>query len=172
MEDGYITSTNEDGTEVSRKEMNGDPKKNYKMHHKARNFIMNAIIFKKFDKCTNKKIINSIYDALVLTYEGCKQIQEAKANLLVRKYELFYMEEDEDIETMFSRFHTLVSWLKVLQKSYTTVDHVKKILRSLSSKWRPNITTIQKAKDLNSLFLEELINSLRSHKIELAEDDP
>lgn len=38
------------------------------------------------------------------------------------------MKEDEDIETMFSRFQVLVSGLQVLSKSYTTFDHVKKIL--------------------------------------------
>lgn len=41
-----------------------------------------------------------------MTYEGSKKVQEAKANLLVRKYELYQIEEDEDIETMFSRFQT------------------------------------------------------------------
>lgn len=44
------------------------------------------------------------------------------------------MEEDETIEKMFSKFQTLVSSLIVLDKSYTTINHVKKILRSLSTK--------------------------------------
>lgn len=41
------------------------------------------------------------------------------------------MKEDEDIETMFSRFKTLVNDLQVLNKSYIVRDHVKNILRSL-----------------------------------------
>lgn len=41
------------------------------------------------------------------------------------------MEEDEMVEEMFSRFQTLVDGLKVLNKGYTIVDHVKKIIRSL-----------------------------------------
>ncbi|MCI18691.1 aspartyl-tRNA synthetase [Trifolium medium] len=63
------------------------------------------------------------------------------------------MKENEDIETMFARFQTLVSRLQVLKKSYTTSDHVKKILRSLPSKWRPKVTAIQEVKDLMTLSL-------------------
>jgi hypothetical protein len=48
---------------------------------------------------------------LCSTYEGNKHVREAKENLLVQQYELFKMKEDEDIETMFARFQTLVSGL-------------------------------------------------------------
>lgn len=91
---------------------------------------------------------------------------------MVRKYELFHREEDKDIETMFSRFRTQVSRLKVLEKSFTSAYHVKKILRSLLNKWRPKITTIQDAKDMNSLRLEELLSSLKYDEIKHIEDNP
>ena len=70
------------------------------------------------------------------------------------------MEEDETIETMFSRFQILVAWLKVMDKGYSIADHVKKIIRSLPKKWRPMVTTLKLAKDLNKISLEELIISL------------
>jgi len=41
------------------------------------------------------------------------------------------MKEDEDSETMHSRFQTLVSGLQVLKKIYTIPDNVKQILKSL-----------------------------------------
>lgn len=61
---------------------------------------------------------------------------------MVQQYELFRMKDDENIETMFSRFQTLVSGLQVLNKIYTTSDHIKKILGSLPPKWRHKITAI------------------------------
>src|SRR4030067_48531 len=79
--------------------------------------------------------------------------------------ELFKMIEDGTIDSMYSRFQTLVSGLQVLKKSYTTADHVKKILRSLPAKWRPKVTTIEEARDLNALSLENLISSLKCHEI-------
>ena len=82
------------------------------------------------------------------------------------------MKDDESVETMFSRFQTLVAGLKVLNKGYSTVNHVKKIIRSMPKKWRPMVTSLNLPKDLSNTRLEELISSLRSHEIKLEEDEP
>ena len=71
-----------------------------------------------------------------MTHKGNNQVKEAKALALIHKYQAFKMEDDEGIEVIFSRFQTLVVRLKVLDKGYTTTDHVKKIIRSLPKKWR------------------------------------
>ncbi|WJX62100.1 hypothetical protein P8452_47132 [Trifolium repens] len=81
------------------------------------------------------------------------------------------MKDGEDIEAMFSRFQILVSGLQVLDKSYTTTDHVRKILRSLPPKWRPKVTAFQEAKDLDQVSLEDLISSLKTHEMELMTDE-
>lgn len=73
---------------------------------------------------------------------------------------------------MFSRFQVLVPGLHVLNNSYTNVDHIKKILRSLTIKYKPKVISIQEDKDLNSLNLEGLISNLQSHEIDLNGDEP
>lgn len=70
------------------------------------------------------------------------------------------MKNDENIESMFSRFQFLMFGLQVLNKSYTNVDHIKKIIRSLPFEYKPKLIVIQEAKDLNSLSLEFLISNL------------
>src|ERR1044072_4036910 len=107
-----------------------------------------------------------------MTHERNSQDKETKALALIQKYEAFRTEEEESVETMFSRFQMLVAGLGVLDKGYSTADHVKKIIRSLPAKWRPMVTALKVANDLNSISLEELISSLRSHEIELQEDEP
>jgi len=79
------------------------------------------------------------------------------------------MKGDESIEAMYSRFQTLVYGLQILKKSYVTLDHVNKILRSLLVRWRPKVTAIEEAKDLNTLCVEDLISSLKVHEIGLNE---
>jgi len=105
-------------------------------------------------------------------YEGSKKVREAKALMLVHQYELFKMKEDESIEQMYSRFQTLVSGLQILKKSYVAFDHVSKILRSLPARWRPKVTTIEEANDLNTLSVEDLVSSLKVHEIGLNEHEP
>jgi hypothetical protein len=73
---------------------------------------------------------------------------------------------------MFARFQTLVSGFQVMKKRYIVPDHVKKILRSLPAKWTPKVTAFQKAKNLDEVTSESLISSLRSHEMELMDNEP
>ncbi|MCI34430.1 aspartyl-tRNA synthetase, partial [Trifolium medium] len=122
-----------------------------------------GVLHHEYEKISNRDSAKAIFDSLRMTHEGNELAKETKALALIQKYESFKMNEDEDIGEMFSRFQTLVVGLKVLNKWYTTADHVKKIVRSLPLKWRPMVTALKISKDLNSTTLEELISSLRSH---------
>ena len=57
---------------------------------------------------------------------------------------------------MFSRFMVIVNELEALGNTYSKVEKVMKILRSLPKKWETKVTTIQEVKDLTKLSLEEL----------------
>jgi len=81
------------------------------------------------------------------------------------------MKDDESIEEMYSRFQTLVSGLQLLKKSYVASDHVSKMLRSLPGRWRPKVTSIEEAKDLNTMSAEDLVSSLKVHEISLNEHE-
>src|SRR5580765_1771071 len=169
--DGYVAPVeNEVAIPLSR--MTEDQKKQFRNHHKAKTILLNSISYSEYEKITDKETAKSIYDSLVMTHEGNLQVKETKALALVQKYEAFKMEDHETVEAMFSRFQMLIAGLRVLNKGYSTSDHVKKIIRSLPAKWRPMVTALKVAKDLNSISLEELISSLRSHEIELQEDEP
>lgn len=62
------------------------------------------------------------------------------------------------MKTIFYRFQTLIYGLKVLKRNYTSIDHMKKIFKSLLKNWRPKITVIQ---EKNVLALDDIIISLR-----------
>lgn len=57
-------------------------------------------------------------------------------------YELFTMEEDKNIQGMFEYFQTILNKLQSLGKNYDNYDKINKILRSLSRKWRSQVTTL------------------------------
>ncbi|WKA01556.1 hypothetical protein VitviT2T_019832 [Vitis vinifera] len=68
---------------------------------------------------------------------------------------------------MFSKLMVTVNELEALGKTYTEVEKVMKILRSLPKKWETKVTAIQEAKDLTKLPLEEFIGSLMTHEMNL-----
>ncbi|XP_057446030.1 uncharacterized protein LOC130738133 [Lotus japonicus] len=170
--DGYNFPVDEHGVKIPRDKMTRAEKKKFKDHHRARTILLNAISYEEYDKTTDRESAKSIFDSLRMTHEGNAQVKETKALALVQKYEAFKMEDDESVEAMFSIFQMLTVGLRVLDKGYSTVDHAKKIIKSLPKKWRPMVTTLKRTKDLNKISLEELIISLRSHEIGLHEDEP
>ena len=170
IEAGYEALVDTAEVPIPRARWNADQKKAYQINQKARHYLICAITPQEYEKCGECATAKEIWDSLVLSYEGSSQVRETKASMLVSQYELFKMEFDESIENRFGRFQTLCHGLKALGKSYTTTDHVRKILRSLPKQWRPKVTAIQEAKDLSTLRMEELLSSLRVHEIELNEE--
>jgi len=120
---------------------------------------------------SEKSTAKAMFASLCAKYEGSKKVREAKALMLVHQYELFKMKVDESIEEMYSKFQTLVSGLQILKKSYVSFDHVSKILRSLPARWRPKVSAIEEAKDLNTLSVEDLVRSLKVHELSLNEHE-
>jgi len=110
-----------------------------------------ALPHSEYLKMSDKSTAKAMFASLCANYDGNKKVGEEKAIMLVHQYELFKMKDDESIEAMYSRFQTLVYGLQILMKSYVASDHFSKILRSLPARWRPKLTAIEEAKDLNTL---------------------
>jgi len=131
----------EEGADVDRKKHTPAQKK----HHKIRGILVTVFPRTEYLKMSDKSTDKATFASLCANYEGSKKVREAKTTMLVHKYELFKMKDDETIEAMYLRFQTLVSGLQLLKKSYVASDHVSKILRSLPARWRPKVTTIKES---------------------------
>jgi len=57
-----------------------------------------------------------MWDTLVVIYEGMSQVKRNKLSLLTHKYELFYIEEGEDIQSIFGFFQTILQLMKDVGK--------------------------------------------------------
>ena len=80
------------------------------------------------------------------------------------------MESYECVYDMYTRFTDIVNSLEALGKTFSNCEKVKKIIRSLPKKWRPKRTAIEEAKNLNTLFLNDLIGSLISYEEDIANE--
>ena len=89
--------------------------------------------------------------------------------MLAHQYEMFKILEYENIDEMTTRFMHMINQLNALGERYTNAKMVRKILRSLSRAWHPEVIAIQETKDLNVLSLDTFIGSLKTHEIELNE---
>ncbi|KHN15645.1 hypothetical protein glysoja_038429, partial [Glycine soja] len=138
---------------------------------KAQNVMLCALFEEEYTKVHSFKTAKQMWDTLAVTYKGTSQVKRYKLSLLTRKYELFSMEEGEDIQSMFRRFQIIPNELRFLGRTYDNYDYINKILRSLSRKWRPQVTTLKALKNLKSMSLEELVDTLKVHEQELQQDE-
>ena len=96
----------EEGAALDRKAHTAEQKKLYKKHHTIRGILVAALPHKEYLKMSDKFTAKAMFTSLCSLYEDNKKVREAKATMLVHQYKLFRMKEDENIETMYSRFQT------------------------------------------------------------------
>ncbi|KAH9792467.1 hypothetical protein KPL71_004134 [Citrus sinensis] len=143
-------------------------KRKMSLNSKAMNALFCALDKKEFHRVSSCESAQEIWNKLEVVYEGTNQVKESKISRYTRQYELFQMEENENVYSMYTRFTDIVKTLGALGKTFSNSEKVTKIIRSLPKEWRPKRTAIEEAKDLNTLPLDDLIGSLISYEEDLA----
>lgn len=92
---------------------------------------MCALSKDEYDKVCACEAAKEMWDSQATTHEAPDKVKETKINMVVRKYELFKMEEWENIVKIFGRFQTTTNSLKSLRNTYKSKEHLQKLLRSL-----------------------------------------
>ena len=64
---------------------------------------------------------NQIWHTLQVTHEGINKVKESKISILVHRFELFKMKENETISEMVTRFTDITNSLASLGKEYTQI---------------------------------------------------
>ncbi|GJT88184.1 zf-CCHC domain-containing protein [Tanacetum coccineum] len=154
------------------------PYENFDENHKkmiskndeAKMVLYNALPKKEYERIFMCDTAQNIWDSLITTHQGNKQVKDNKIDLFVQKYEEFSITDDETIDCAFSRFNTIITSLKALDESFSSRNHVRKFLRALPSKWRPKVTAIEESKDLSKLSLDELVGNLKVYEVVLEKD--
>ncbi|GAV58509.1 UBN2 domain-containing protein, partial [Cephalotus follicularis] len=138
------TTINESGEVIPkpRTRYNDKDRMRVQMNAKAKHIIICAINSNDFNIVSSCVSAKEMWDRLEVTYEGTNQVKEVKISMLVHDYEMFTMNENEDIKTMFTRFTNITNALQALDKVYSNGEMVRKILRCLPRAWMPKVTTI------------------------------
>jgi hypothetical protein len=166
-----LVTTN--GATVEKKEedyIEADYKKAEK-NSKAISLLQNGMVATEFDRFSTCSSAKEIWDGLELAYEGTTVVKKQRIDFLIRKYELFAMEQNESLDSMSTRFSSIVNELKNLGRTFNSEEIARKILRSLSKRWRPKVLVMEECRDLTLLSYQELIGALMAHEITLNEDD-
>ena len=141
--------------------------KSVNLDAKAMNALFCTLNKEEFNRVSTTKSANQIWQILPVTHEGTNKVKESKISVLIHRFKLFQMKENETITEMVTRFTDITNSLASLEKEYTQVEKVRKILRALTSDWEKKTTAIEKANDLSLTSLENLIGNLMAYEVQL-----
>ena len=172
VSEGPYTTTTVDTTthevrQKTRDELTAQDRAHLTSNAKAMNVLFSALDANESIRVKGSKSAKEIWDKLKEIHEGSNDVKEQKKSILVTKYESFKMESNETIDQMYCRFNDIIKDLEVLEKEYTLGEKNRKILNALSKEWENKVTAIEEAKDLNSMPIESLVNSLTSYELKL-----
>lgn len=97
------------------------------------------------------KSAKEIWDKIVLSYEGDDQVKRAKLQTLRIQYENLKMYNDESVANYFLRVDEIVNCMKKFGEEIKEVVVVKKVLRSLSSRFESKVSAIEEKENLQNL---------------------
>ena len=100
-------------------------------------------------------------------HEGIKAIKINKLQQLTFKFESIRMSDDESFDEFYTKLNDIVNSAYDLGEIYDQPKIIRKILRSLTKDFRPKVTTITESKDVDSIPIDELVESLQSYELDL-----
>ncbi|GJV19032.1 hypothetical protein Tco_1368052 [Tanacetum coccineum] len=125
-----------------------DEMKQLGKNNEANMTLYNALPRKEYERVFMCKTAKEIWHTLIITHQGNSQVKDCKIDFLTQQYEKF----------------------SILNRDYSSKNHVRKFLRALKLKWRAKVTAIEEAKDLATLPLYELISNLKVFEMILEND--
>lgn len=132
---------------------------------KALNAIFNGVTAEEFRRIATCETAREAWLILETTHEGTQTVKSSKLQMLTTRFETLRMEEQETFTEFYTKLSDIVNSCFNLGEKIPEVKVVWKVLRSLPERFYPKITTIEEAKDVNELKIDELVGSIQTFEL-------
>ena len=95
---------------------------------------------------------------------GADKVKKAKAQTLKSEFELLKMKDTEQLDDFTMRLNGLVTNIRALGETIVEAYVVKKLLRVVPTKFLQIVSTIEQFGNLDTMSVEEVIGSLKTHE--------
>ena len=100
-------------------------------------------------------------------HEGTKAIKINKLQQLTPKFESTRISDGENFDEFYAKLNGIMNSAFNLSEVYDQSKVVRKILRSLTKDFRHKVTAITESKDVDTIPIDELVESLQSYESNL-----
>ncbi|XP_059075388.1 uncharacterized protein LOC131875319 [Cryptomeria japonica] len=144
---------------------NLDVKREHENNAKAKNTILSDMSDTEFVKVMQYTSIKETWDKLQSIYEGDAKVKEAKLQNFRAQFENMKMKDEEKIANYPQRVDDIVSAIIGLEEVFKDEVTIKKVLRSLTTRYDTKVSAIEEDKELKTLSLDELFGSLSTYEM-------
>jgi mannitol/fructose-specific phosphotransferase system IIA component (Ntr-type) len=134
---------------------------------KALHALCQTLSPSEFTRISNCESAKEAWQILETTYEGTKLVKSVKLQMLISRFEEIKMLENETFSEFYTRINDLRNSMVSFGKKISDAKLIKKILRSLPKHFRIKVIFIEESKDLDSMKIEELVESFQTYEYSL-----
>ncbi|KAI5349042.1 hypothetical protein L3X38_001929 [Prunus dulcis] len=131
---------------------------------KALGLIQNAVSDDIFPRIALKESAKEAWEILQQEFRGDKKVRSVKLQALRREFEYTRMHDDESLSGYVTKLLELVNQMKAYGEELTEQRIVQKLLISLSREYDSIAEVIEETKDTETIGVQEVIGSLKSHE--------
>ena len=113
--------------------------------------IFNAISTDEFHRIATCTLAKKAWDIFQVTHKGSNAVKVSKLQMLTSRFETIRMEDHENFGEFHAKLMDIVNSSFNLGEPIPNSKVVRKILRSLSKRFRAKVTAIEESKDVDSL---------------------
>src|SRR6266498_1841788 len=137
-----------------------------KANAKAKNLLYGAMTKEVFNRICSCTTSHDIWTALELIHEGSKSVRNDRYDDLIKKFNNFVMNRNEQVNDMYSRFNVLVEEIKALNvKKITDEDVVRKIISILPRPEYQIIATLLRQEELENMTPADVLGRIVAHEL-------
>ncbi|XP_074326990.1 uncharacterized protein LOC141664933 [Apium graveolens] len=136
---------------------------------KAKNYLFQSINKTTLKTITQKETAKQLWDSMKVKYKGSAKVKRAQLQRLRRTLEILEMKVGEGVTGYFARVIETVNDMRNCREIIDDVKIVEKILRSLTDNFNYVVCSIEESKDIDSLTVDELQESLQVHECKVIE---
>ncbi|KAG8492662.1 hypothetical protein CXB51_010306 [Gossypium anomalum] len=128
--------------------------------HKAMSCIQNCVsdvIFTRIMACETPK---QAWDKLKEEFQGTERTRQQQLLNLRREFENLKMKEEETVKQYSDRIMAVVNSIRLLGEQFSEARIVEKVLLTLPERYEVKISSLEDSRDLATISLTELINTL------------
>ncbi|GAA0168536.1 hypothetical protein LIER_40584 [Lithospermum erythrorhizon] len=132
--------------------------------HQVKHYLFQALDRTTFEQILDRSTSKGVWDSLKKQYGGNEKVQKYVRNAWRKEFEVLEMKKGESIESYFARVTAIFNKLRSNGEEMNNSKINEKILKMLTDQFTDVVVSIEEARNINSMTVDDLGSTLVMHE--------